>query len=137
MKRFLRLSALFLVVGLLTGCAAIRPGDDALVVRTQDVIDNSFTAWDAAMDIHAEHSTSESPAVYRAAEKVRTKFPPAHRALRDALHVYQAASVKDAARLRNTVLAFLDDIEALAEPGSKFVAAVRLIRIAFTSGGAK
>lgn len=119
-----------------SSCALIRPGDDPIVVRTQDVISNSFDAWDVAMDIHAANSTRESPQIYAAAEKIRTGFPPLHRALRNALKGYQGATTKDPEKLRLAVLGILGDIEALAPPGSKFAQTVALIRASYLGGGA-
>ena len=135
MRRFSwRLAAMLCVVALVTGCALIRPGDDPIVVRTQDVISNSFDAWDSAMDVHAAASASESPAVYKAMEQLRTKFPASHRAVRDALKAYQAAKTKDPGALRLAVNGFLADVAALAPPGSKFAQTIGLIRAAFNGG---
>lgn len=130
------LPLLVVMVLVSSSCALIRPGDDPVVVRTQDVISNSFDAWDAAMDLHAANSTRESPQVYAAAEKIRTGFPPLHRALRNALKGYQGATTKDPEKLRLAVLGILGDMESLATPGSKFAQTVALIRASYLGGGA-
>lgn len=123
-----RTLALALLVILAPACASIGTGDP-LIVRTQDVLTHSLTAYEAAMTAHYALSTSESPEVYESLEALRVKFPPLWRGLNGALKTYTSAKTKDPVALRAGVLAFLDSAEALGPPSWK--SSLRMIRDAF------
>jgi hypothetical protein len=59
------------------------------VVRAEDVLTNSLTVYSQAMEFHSRHSTQESPAVYKAFEQFRVRFPAAWTALDNAKRAYK------------------------------------------------
>jgi len=121
--------ALLGVILISTGCATITPGSDPIIVKTEDVLVNSLSAYETAMSLHYAASERETPDVYRAAELIRSTFPPAWRGLRAVKESYRLAKTKEPAKLREAVLLFLATLEADGPP--KWKAAIRLIRLTF------
>jgi hypothetical protein len=88
MKPVRRLFVILLLVSLSAACASTGTGDPA-VVRAEDWVVNSLSTYKAAIAWHDNHSTSESPAAYKAFEGVRAKFPPAWKAVKDGVDTYK------------------------------------------------
>lgn len=123
------LTALLPALLWVAACAMVTPGSDPIVVRTQDVLTNSLSVYEAAMKTHYAVSTQEPMAVYTATEQVRVAFPKAWRGLDSALASYKATKDKDPAKLRASVLSFLTEVEGLGPESWK--ASIQLIRRTF------
>lgn len=121
------LSALLLMATV--SCATFAPGSDPVVVRAQDVLNNSIVLYDATMRFHYAHSQQEPPEVYAALEKLRPAFPKAWRGFQAAVVAYQASQTRDRAGLRAAGLQFLDEVSALGP--RDWAASIGLIRQAF------
>ncbi len=81
--------SLLVVVAILSGCATTGTGDP-IVVRTEDVLQNSLSIATPILAWHQAHSKEESLAVYAILEKGRTDFPVAWKAVYDAETAYKA-----------------------------------------------
>lgn len=99
--------ALFLVVGM-AGCATLAPGEDPIVVRTEQTLEASLAVYDAGMTWCKANPQHLTPAAAQVAETIRTAFPPAYRSLDSALQLYKAGKRKD-------LLAETDEIRRLIE----------------------
>ena len=99
--------ALFLVVGM-AGCATLAPGEDPIVVRTEQTLEASLAVYDAGMTWCKANPQHLTPAAAQVAEAIRTGFPPAYRSLDSALQLYKAGKRKD-------LLAETDEIRRLIE----------------------
>jgi hypothetical protein len=90
MRRRYRLVCPPVVVALLlaAACATVGTGDK-VVVRAEDALTNGLTVYTEAMEYHFRNSTKESPAVYKAFEAFRVKFPVAWNAVDKAKRNYQ------------------------------------------------
>jgi hypothetical protein len=80
--------ALAVLLCLAVACATVGTGDP-VVVKSEDLLTNSLTVYSQAMSWHFQNSTKESPAVYKAFENFRVKFPVAWSALDAAKRSYQ------------------------------------------------
>ncbi len=99
--------ALFLALTLV-GCATILPGEDKLVVRTEQTLEASLAVYDAGMTWCKANPQHLTPAAAKIAETIRTAYPPAYRSLDSALQLYKAGKRKD-------LLAETDEIRKLIE----------------------
>jgi hypothetical protein len=88
MRAARRIAAPVLLLVLIVACATVGTGDP-VVVRAEDTLSNSLTFYTSAMEYHFANSTKETPAVYKAFESFRVKFPIAWTALDNAKRSYQ------------------------------------------------
>jgi hypothetical protein len=98
MRKTTRIVPLLLILALVSACATTGTGDP-VVVRAEDALTNGLTFYAAAMDYHFANSTRESPAVYKAFESFREKFPILWRAVDNAKREYQLNRGEGAATL--------------------------------------
>lgn len=103
--------ALALLLVLSVSCASVGTGDP-VVVRAEDMLTNSLTIYDSAMQYHYSHSTTETPAVYQTFEKFRVNFQPAWRSLYNSVQAYKGNRTAAGA---NTVTSYLEDLRMLVE----------------------
>ncbi len=89
-----------------SGCATIGAGDDAILIRAEDVEVNSLALYRAVIvEYHMAHSTEEPRAVYDTLETVRKNFPRAWRSLHAAIPRYKTL------HNRNDLEAVLTEVE--------------------------
>lgn len=101
----------FIVV---VGCASLgggRPG----VVRAEDVLTNSLSVWGRAMVYHQTHAAEEKPEVYRVLEAARIAFPPAWKALDEAIVAYKKSG--DAVALQRAAAVVEAIVKSLKDSG--------------------
>ncbi len=122
MKRHRALAAVLLLA---VACASVGKGDP-VVVRTQDFIVNSLTIYEGVICWHdgcpekgiTGHSRTETPAIYKAIEAARLKFPKAWQALKDGLETYKLDRNQDKIQaLINAVQTILDTLPAVPTGG--------------------
>ena len=94
--------AALVLIAFMSACASTGAGDP-VVVRAEDTLSNSLTVYTTAMDWHFKNSTTESPAVYRAFESFRVKFPVAWAALDTAKREYQRSKAGGSANVDATL----------------------------------
>lgn len=111
----------------LVGCATILPGEDKLVVRTEQTLEASLAVYDAGMTWCKANPQHLTPAAAKVAETIRTAYPPAYRSLDSALQLYKAGKRKD-------LLAETDEIRKLIE---QLLLIVKLAGGPDLAGGAK
>jgi hypothetical protein len=99
----------------LAACATVGTGDP-VVVKAEDVQVNSLSFFDTAMSFHYANSAKESPALYRAFETFRIKFPPAWRTLSAAIPAYKAGKGGDLANAVQVVESLLAEVKAVWTP---------------------
>lgn len=87
-------AALFMVV-LFTACAAVAPGNDPVVVHTQQTLAIGQAVYDTGMAWCTANAGKLSPSGLALANKIRVDFPLAYRALDTALDVYKAGKAGD------------------------------------------
>ena len=104
----LRALPVLLLVVLAAGCATLLPGEDPIVVRTEQTLEASLAVYDAGMTWCKANPQHLTPGAARVAETIRTAFPPAYRSLDSALQLYKAGKRKD-------LLAETDEIRRLIE----------------------
>jgi hypothetical protein len=98
---------------LVSGCKALAPEADPVVVRAEQTISISYETANTFVQWEASNRESIPPDVTAAADTVRTDFPPAHRAALDALAAYKAdrsAYAKDKLLQWLSTLAKFDEI---------------------------
>ncbi|MFZ2908001.1 MAG: hypothetical protein WA014_02545 [Minisyncoccia bacterium] len=115
------------LVSALAGCATILPGEDKLVVRTEQTLEASLAVYDAGMTWCKANPQHLTPAAAKVAETIRTAYPPAYRSLDSALQLYKAGKRKD-------LLAETDEIRKLIE---QLLLIVKLAGGPDLAGGAK
>lgn len=93
---------------LVASCATLAPGEDPIVVRTEQTLEASLAVYDAGMTWCKANPQHITPAAASVAETIRTAFPPAYRSLDSALQLYKAGKRKD-------LLAETDEIRRLIE----------------------
>lgn len=101
------LAAVALILTL--GCATLAPGEDPIVVRTQQTLAVSQVVYDTGLDWCRANVARLSPAALTVVNKVRVKFPDVYRAadsLLDAYKLGKAAAAEIAAKTA--------DVEGLA-----------------------
>ena len=124
---FLSRAVLALCLFALVGCATILPGEDKLVVRTEQTLEASLAVYDAGMTWCKANPQHLTPAAAKVAETIRTAYPPAYRSLDSALQLYKAGKRKD-------LLAETDEIRKLIE---QLLLIVKLAGGPDLAGGAK
>lgn len=98
------IAALALIAGLALGCAHVREGQDALVVRAQQDIEAGFEVADTFLRIEAAHReelAAKAPWAPSIANQIRERWPGLERTAWAALDTYRAAKqaaseIKDA-----------------------------------------
>lgn len=128
-RRALPLRALpvFLLALSLASCATLLPGEDPIVVRTEQTLEASLAVYDAGMVWCKANPQHLTPAAAKIAESIRTGFPPAYRSLDSALQLYKAGKRKD-------LLSETDEIRKLIE---QLLLIVKLAGGPDLAGGAK
>lgn len=107
-----QLSGIVVVLAILNGCASVGSGDP-VVVRAEDVLVNSLSVYGQAMVYHQNHSTTETPQLYKALEAARIAFPPAWKALDAGITAYKADKDKAALqKLLDVVGAIVSSLQA-------------------------
>jgi hypothetical protein len=119
-------AAIFLLA-VLSACASVAPGEDPIVVRTEQTLEASLAVYDAGMVWCKANPQHLTPAAAKVAETIRTGFPPAYRSLDSALQLYKAGKRKD-------LLAETDEIRKLIE---QLLLIVKLAGGPDLAGGAK
>lgn len=107
-RAYARALPVLLLVVLAAGCATLLPGEDPLVVRTEQTLEASLAVYDAGMVWCKANPQHLTPAAAKVADSIRTGFPPAYRSLDSALQLYKAGKRKD-------LLAETDEIRRLIE----------------------
>lgn len=108
-RRRVSLSAALAVFSILVAsCATLAPGEDPIVVRTEQTLEASLAVYDAGMTWCKANPQHLTPAAAKIAESIRTGFPPAYRSLDSALQLYKAGKRKD-------LLSETDEIRKLIE----------------------
>ncbi len=97
-----------LLVLSVASCASVAPGEDAVVVRTEQTLEASLAVYDSGLTWCKANPQHLTPAAADVAEAIRTAFPPAYRSLDSALQLYKAGKRKD-------LLAETDEIRRLIE----------------------
>lgn len=120
------LPVLFILLSL-TACATLAPGEDPIVVRTEQTLEASLAVYDAGMTWCKANPQHLTPGAARVAETIRTAFPPAYRSLDSALQLYKAGKRKD-------LLSETDEIRKLIE---QLLLIVKLAGGPDLAGGAK
>jgi outer membrane PBP1 activator LpoA protein len=105
--RLAAVPALFLALAL-ASCATLLPGEDAIVVRTEQTLEASLAVYDAGMTWCRANPAHLTPEAAKIAEAIRTGFPPAYRSLDSALQLYKAGKRKD-------LLSETDELRRLVE----------------------
>ncbi len=109
--------ALVLVV---SGCASIQPGQDATVVRVEQVLKVAPTIYDQTMEWAKRNASTMNPKTLEIVNKLRVAFPPAYRATDAALQTYKANGTGDVlgqiAALRELILQMTTLVSALGGP---------------------
>lgn len=111
----------------LASCATLLPGEDPIVVRTEQTLEASLAVYDAGMTWCKANPQHLTPAAAKVAETIRTAYPPAYRSLDSALQLYKAGKRKD-------LLAETDEIRKLIE---QLLLIVKLAGGPDLAGGAK
>lgn len=81
-----------------TGCASILPGHSALVVRAEQLDQMSFDTVDAFLRFEKANRDMLwilNRDIKKAADKLRTDFPPAHQSLKTAIKQYKSLRTDD------------------------------------------
>jgi hypothetical protein len=117
----------FFLVLTLGACATLAPGEDPIVVRTEQTLEASLAVYDAGMVWCKANPQHLTPAAAKIAESIRTGFPPAYRSLDSALQLYKAGKRKD-------LLSETDEIRKLIE---QLMLIVKLAGGPDLTGGAK
>jgi hypothetical protein len=117
----------FLLALSLGACATLAPGEDPIVVRTEQTLEASLAVYDAGMTWCEANPQHLTPAAANVAETIRTAFPPAYRSLDSALQLYKAGKRKD-------LLSETDEIRKLIE---QLMLIVKLAGGPDLAGGAK
>lgn len=86
---------LLVVAVLLSACATIQPGQDPLVVRTEQFLKVSPAIYDTALAWASRNSSSMSPATLKMVNDFRVAFPVAYRTTDAALQVYKSNGTGD------------------------------------------
>jgi hypothetical protein len=119
-KRFSpHLSLALVVVLMASACASVGSGDP-VAVRAEDLLTNSLTIYTGAITWHDApgHSVMESPAVYKAMEMARAKFPTAWKALKEGIKTYKVDRQADKIQaLINAVQEILNTIPPIPAGG--------------------
>jgi hypothetical protein len=89
------LVALTFAAVLLAACATIAPGEDPVVVHTQQTLAVGQLVYDSAMSWAKANAGSFSAPGLASVNTIRVSFPPAYRALDAALDAYKAGKVGD------------------------------------------
>jgi hypothetical protein len=105
---------LALILVLSVACASVGTGDK-VVVRAEDALSNSLAVYGNAMSWHFQHSTTESPAIYRIFEDFRVKFPIAWQTLDNAKRSYQLNKANGSASI-DAALSALSALIATVTP---------------------
>jgi hypothetical protein len=88
--------AFVLAIALLAGaCATLAPGEDPIVVRTQQTLAIGQDVYDWGMSWCTANAGKFSPAGLALVNDARVKFPPAYRTLDTALDGYKAGKTAD------------------------------------------
>lgn len=111
----------------LSSCATLLPGEDALVVRTEQTLEASLAVYDAGMTWAKANPQMLTPEAAKIVNGIRVGFPPAYRSLDSALQLYKAGKRKD-------LLAETDEIRTLIE---QLLLIVKLAGGPDLAGGAK
>jgi hypothetical protein len=109
-------------ISLSLACATLQPGQDALLVRAEQVEQTSFAITNAFVTLEDQNQAAleaKLPGIHKAAEQVRRTAPPSSRALHTAIDAYRAAKVKDA----NTLSVALSVVEQIVADAQKWIAA--------------
>ena len=113
------LPALFLAVALV-GCATLAPGEDPVVVRTEQLLTMATPVYDSGMAWYFANAERLSPGAREVFERVRVGFPPAYRSLDSALQLYKAGKRKELmnefAEVQRLVEQLLSLVKALGGP---------------------
>lgn len=113
------IAALLLVMGLvLSGCAPIQPGQDAVAVNAERSYALAFDTVDAFLkleDANRDLCRAKLPAVHAFAEQTRKTAPPVVSACRDAIRAYESASTPDNKSKLDAALAALESVSASAQ----------------------
>lgn len=126
-RAYARALPVLLLVVLAAGCATLLPGEDPIVVRTEQTLEASLAVYDAGMTWCKANPQHLTPGAAQVAETIRTAFPPAYRSLDSALQLYKAGKRKD-------ILAETDEIRKLIE---QLLLIVKLAGGPDLAGGAK
>ncbi len=76
-------------------CTTVAPGEDPVVVRTQQSLTIGQNVYDTGMAWCKANAANLSPAGLALANKIRVDFPLAYRALDTALDTYKAGKTGD------------------------------------------
>lgn len=111
--------ALLLAVALV-GCATLAPGEDPVVVRTEQVLKMAVPVYDSAMGWYFDNAARLTPGAKSVFERVRVSFPPVYRSLDSALQLYKAGKRKEVMaefdELQRLVVEMLSVVKALGGP---------------------
>ena len=101
------LPAVLLVLAL-ASCATLLPGEDPVVVRTEQTLEASLAVYDAGMTWARANPSLLTPEAAKVVNGIRVGFPPAYRSLDSALQLYKAGKRKE-------ILAEMDEVRTLIE----------------------
>ncbi len=79
----------------LLSCATIQPGQDPLVVRTEQFLKISYPIYDQTMSWAQRNASTMSPGALKLVNEIRVAFPPLYRSVDAALQVYKANGTGD------------------------------------------
>lgn len=107
-----RLSLAFVAVLLISGCAALAPGADPVVVRTEQTLAASDAVYRDAMAYYFRPGVAPtlSPQVTAVFEKVRTGFDRPYKATQAALNAYKAGKGGDPLGVARELAALVNEL---------------------------
>lgn len=123
-------AALLLTLG---ACATLAHGADPVVVRTEQALEVSLAVYDAGMTWCESHPQMLTADAAKAAETIRTGFPPVYRATDSGLQLYKAGkgAAPNPGELNRLVAQLVELVRLAGGPdltGAKKTSDVRLMR---------
>lgn len=112
MKKTARTLVVLLLCSSLAACAALKAGEDPVLVRAEQTEQTAFATMDTFVNLERDNEAllrTLVPGIHAAAEAVRLKGPAAIRDLRDVIATYKAAKAGAKPDL-STALAVVEQI---------------------------
>lgn len=102
------------VAALVTGCAALDPAADPVVVRSQQAISTSFDVVNAFLQYEYANRATVPASVTESADNLRNAYPASHRAALAALTAYKSSKTATDRDALTQSLEVLNALQAIA-----------------------
>ena len=126
--RFLWTLPVLILAGILSGCCTILPGNDPLVVRTEQATRMLYSTTDKFLEWEYRHR-AQAPYLKPGADKMRRTVPGVLAVSRDALRAYKAT--KNASTKADLVAA-LQPVEQLLQDSRALASSIKGLQTAST-----